>query len=128
VSSIIIRCCIATAFVALVASPARSQAPTESADILALLSGPRASTTVIVGPSETLGTVTTPSSYEEVTSAVRRRRFSRAETMMIVGGAALVTGIVVGDDAGTVLILAGAGIGGYGLYLHLNNPTTRLQR
>ena len=126
--SIIIRCCIATAFVALVASPGQSQAPATPDTPLALLAGPRASTTVIVGPSESLEVAPATPSYEELTSAVRRRRFSRAETMMIVGGAALVTGIVVGDDAGTILILAGAGIGGYGLYLHLNNPTTRLQR
>jgi hypothetical protein len=38
---------------------------------------------------------------------------------MIVGGAALVIGAVIGDDAGTLVMLGGAGIGLYGLYLFL---------
>lgn len=38
---------------------------------------------------------------------------------MIAGLALFVAGLVIDDnDAGTVLILAGAGIGAYGLYLH----------
>jgi hypothetical protein len=37
---------------------------------------------------------------------------------MIAGGALFVAGLLAGGDAGTVLILAGAGIGAYGLYLH----------
>jgi hypothetical protein len=127
VSPIIIRCFIAAAFVALAVSPAHAQAPNRSDSLLAALSGPRGSTTVVVGPSKTLESPSAASSYSLAPSVVRRR-VSRAETLMIVGGAALVTGLVVGDDAGTVLILAGAGIGGYGLYLHLSNPTTRLRR
>jgi len=42
-----------------------------------------------------------------------------AVAMMIVGGAALVIGAVIGDDAGTIVMLGGAGIGLYGLYLFL---------
>ena len=42
-----------------------------------------------------------------------------AVAMMIVGGAALVVGAVIGDDAGTIVMLGGAGIGLYGLYLFL---------
>jgi hypothetical protein len=38
---------------------------------------------------------------------------------MIVGGAALVVGAVIGGDAGTLVMLGGAGIGLYGLYLFL---------
>lgn len=41
---------------------------------------------------------------------------SNATAMMVVGLAAVVTGIAVGDDAGTILVLGGAGIGLYGLY------------
>lgn len=37
---------------------------------------------------------------------------------MIAGAALFVAGLLVDGDAGTVLILAGAGIGAYGLYLH----------
>ncbi len=37
---------------------------------------------------------------------------------MIIGGAALVTGILVGGSGGTVLILGGIGVGAYGVYLY----------
>lgn len=37
---------------------------------------------------------------------------------MIAGGALFVAGLLVGGDAGTILVLAGAGIGAYGIYLH----------
>jgi hypothetical protein len=42
-----------------------------------------------------------------------------ALALMVVGGAALVIGAVIGDDAGTIVMLGGAGIGLYGLYLFL---------
>jgi hypothetical protein len=42
-----------------------------------------------------------------------------ALALMIVGGAALVVGAVIGNDAGTLVMLGGAGIGLYGLYLFL---------
>jgi|SRR5689334_1417975 len=42
-----------------------------------------------------------------------------AVALMIVGGAALVIGAVIGDDAGTLVMLGGAGIGLYGLYMFL---------
>ena len=39
--------------------------------------------------------------------------------LMAVGGAALVIGAVIGDDAGTIVMLGGAVVGLYGLYLFL---------
>ena len=39
--------------------------------------------------------------------------------LMAVGGAALLVGAVIGDDAGTIVMLGGAVIGLYGLYLFL---------
>jgi hypothetical protein len=42
-----------------------------------------------------------------------------AVALMIVGGAALVIGAVIGNDAGTFVMLGGAAIGLYGLYLFL---------
>ena len=49
-----------------------------------------------------------------------RRFSSRAPgaTLMIVGGAAIVAGILVGGSGGTVLILGGVGVGAYGIYLY----------
>lgn len=42
-----------------------------------------------------------------------------AVALMIVGGAALVVGAVIGDDAGTLVMLGGAAVGLYGLYMFL---------
>lgn len=65
----------------------------------------------------------------DMASVVRRKQaFDRPTVLMIVGGALIVTGLIVGDDAATILYLAGAGIGGYGLYLYLQQPDTRFTR
>lgn len=56
--------------------------------------------------------------------AAPHRPFGLSQTLMIVGGAAFVAGAIIGDDAGTVLMVAGAGVGLYGLYLYLHEPST----
>jgi hypothetical protein len=56
-------------------------------------------------------------------AAAARRPFGLSQTLMIVGGAAFVAGAIIGDDAGTVLMVAGAGVGLYGLYLYLHEPS-----
>lgn len=43
------------------------------------------------------------------------RREGRA--FALVGGAAVIAGILIGDDAGTVIAIGGAGLGLYGLYV-----------
>ena len=52
-------------------------------------------------------------------SAQQQGGFGRSETLMIVGGAAFVAGLIIGDDAGTIVMVSGAAIGLYGLYLYL---------
>jgi hypothetical protein len=52
----------------------------------------------------------------------QRRPFGMSQTLMIVGGAAFLAGAIIGDDAGTVLMVGGAGVGLYGLYLYLRQP------
>ena len=49
----------------------------------------------------------------------QRARFSNGQTLMIVGGAAFVAGALIGDDAGAVVMIGGAVVGLYGLYLYL---------
>ena len=51
------------------------------------------------------------------TSALTQSRSRRGQTLMIVGGAAFLAGLIIGDDAGTAIAVAGAAIGIYGLYL-----------
>jgi len=38
---------------------------------------------------------------------------------MVVGGAAVLTGVIIGDDVGTVIAVGGALVGLYGLYEYL---------
>jgi hypothetical protein len=65
----------------------------------------------------------------DVATIVRRRAaFSRPQVLMITGGALLLTGLLVDGDASSILILAGAGVGGYGLYLYLQTPDARHER
>ena len=67
--------------------------------------------------------VRTPIAREEVrtasTIAMQRRGLGQAEVLMIFGGAAFLAGAVIGDDAGTLIMIGGAGIGLWGLYLYL---------
>jgi hypothetical protein len=44
------------------------------------------------------------------------------EKLMILGGAALIAGAIIGNTAGTIIMIGGAGVGLYGLYLHLGRP------
>lgn len=49
----------------------------------------------------------------------QRRGMGRGQVLMIVGGAAFLAGAIIGDDAGTIMMIGGAGIGLWGLYLYL---------
>jgi hypothetical protein len=53
------------------------------------------------------------------TSLDLRQRLTRSETLMIVGGAIFLAGAIIGDDPGTIIMIGGAAIGIYGLYLYL---------
>jgi hypothetical protein len=57
-------------------------------------------------------------------TAAARRPFGTSQTLMIVGGATLLAGAIIGGDAGTIMMVGGAGIGLYGLYLFLREPSS----
>lgn len=61
------------------------------------------------------------SAVDASTEAQRRARsgVSQSVTLMIVGGAAMVAGAIIGDDAGTIFLVGGAVIALYGLYQYL---------
>ena len=65
--------------------------------------------------------VTAPTSHElKISAAAQRRRgLGQPVALMVVGGAALLTGLIIGDDAGTVIAVGGALVGLYGLYEYL---------
>lgn len=52
-------------------------------------------------------------------AAMLQQGMGQSMALMVVGGAALVTGLVIGGDAGTILALGGAVIGLIGLYHYL---------
>jgi hypothetical protein len=84
---------------------------------------PTAPGAVTRGPtlaSARVGSHTIRSTSRGPLPVIQNRSSNRnAVALMIVGGAALVIGAVIGDDAGTLVMLGGAGIGLYGLYLFL---------
>ena len=47
------------------------------------------------------------------------RRGDQPTALMIVGGAAFLAGAIIGGDAGTIIMVGGAAVGLYGLYLYL---------
>jgi hypothetical protein len=47
------------------------------------------------------------------------RAYGRSPALMILGGAMLLTGAVIGGDSGTIVMLGGAGVGLFGLWNYL---------
>jgi len=80
---------------------------------------------VETGPSMDAATLSPRVSSDAALSTNAMRRPSRGSGvgLMIFGGAALITGLVVGGDAGTVIAVGGALVGLYGLYVYLGRPT-----
>ena len=106
---------------------------TETSVVAAPLIGAHRAGPTIAAPSFALGTLdplraVAPANSDAAAVIPRRAAFSRPAVLMITGGALLLTGLLVDGDASSILIIAGAGIGGYGLYLHLQSPNARLRR
>ena len=105
-------------------APAQASASADSTDSRANASSPIP--TLMALPPDSMASFRP--ARPDIAPVVRRQALDRPTVLMIVGGALIVTGLIVGDDASTILYLAGAGIGAYGLYLYLQSPTTRLTR
>lgn len=116
------RCAIAaSAFALLGASDIGAQAPTAHLVVTstsrtgALPAGP----SLLASSAGVRAVAPAQSTRNDLASALRQER--RASTrrdvaLMIVGGAAVVTGLLIGDDAGALLAVGGAVVGLYGLY------------
>lgn len=111
---------LAAAALVLAAPAARAQSASAApAPVTAVQAGPALSS-LSSGARPVAAERLGASAVEEEASAMRRRaRFSRAETLMIIGGATFLTGAIIGDDAGTIIMVGGAAVGLYGLYLYL---------
>jgi hypothetical protein len=71
--------------------------------------------------SARLGVAPVEVAAEDPASALQRQRRGMGEpiALMVVGGGALLAGLIIGGDAGTVIAVGGAIIGLYGLYQYL---------
>jgi hypothetical protein len=112
-----------SAVLVLAAAPLRAQGPSAPSSETVDASTP--DSVVVAGP--TLGSATVgvrhvdpaATAAKAAPAAPRAGGRSHGEALMIVGGAAILTGIVVGNNAGYAISIAGAVIGLYGLYEYL---------
>lgn len=97
-------------------APSAAPVATPATSATAALAGPRleASRAGIVAPASTIGVAETAQPAPQ-NPALRRRGVPQ----MIIGGAALIGGAIIGDDAGAIISIAGLGIGLWGLWLYL---------
>jgi hypothetical protein len=112
---------------AVVAAPALAQTATPAADSAAAPAATIAAPTPApeIGPTRDALVAgvrpaqTAAAGTEAAAASVARTTRNQAQALMIVGAAALVVGLVIGDDAGTLFALGGAAVGLYGLYQYL---------
>jgi putative copper export protein len=107
--------CIAAPLAAQQGAPAAS-------DMLSAVEAPVASPVTAIGPTLAGETVGVRRTAEAGTAPLllQQRRADSNVTLMIVGGAALLAGAVIGDDAGTIFMVGGAVVGLIGLWRYLN--------
>lgn len=111
---------------ALVAPAAGAQA-FDATSSIAPAATPSAEATAPVGPARdalragvAVRPAATAAASEAVPQLAQPNLRRRGVPQMVIGGAALVGGLIIGDDVGTLVSLAGLGYGLYGLYLYLN--------
>ncbi|MDQ6635215.1 MAG: hypothetical protein M3Z10_10725 [Gemmatimonadota bacterium] len=102
-----------------VARPAHAQsAALAPAPATALVSSAEP-TPAPVGPTLDAASVGVRHQAVETTAAARRSGMGQAEALMIVGGAAVLVGLLIGGGAGSAIAVGGAIVGLVGLYEYL---------
>ncbi|CAN5131490.1 hypothetical protein BH09GEM1_BH09GEM1_13700 [soil metagenome] len=108
----------------LAAAPLRAQGP--SATTTGDPDVSPADSAVVAGPTLSRATVgvrhvddAAAAAAAKAAPAAPQGERSHGQVLMIVGGAAILTGIVVGNNAGYAISIAGAVVGLYGLYEYL---------
>jgi hypothetical protein len=76
-------------------------------------------TAVPVGPTLDAATVGVRHQAVETNAAARRSGMGQGEALMIVGGAAVLVGLLIGGGAGSAIAVGGAIVGLVGLYEYL---------
>lgn len=96
---------------AAVTTPVVASATVEVAPIAATPSGPTMDAATVA--------VKNVAAESKTPSPAAGKYYDQGTKLMIIGGAAILTGILVGGDAGHAISIAGAVIGLYGLYKYL---------
>lgn len=117
---LVLRSVIASAALfCLVSADARAQVARPSGPAFAPISSTAAGPTLkgaTAGVRSMAPAVSARTSVESALTQDPRLGTGRNMALVIVGGAALVTGLLIGDDAGAILAVGGAVVGLYGLY------------
>ncbi len=109
----------AAALLCLVSADTHAQVARTSGPALATSSSAAAGPTLLgatAGVRSMAPAVSARTSLESALPQDPRLGTGRNMALVIVGGAALVTGLLIGDDAGAILAVGGAVVGLYGLY------------
>lgn len=131
-----VRSVIATAFVALALTAGAATAqevevlvpievgPVAEAVVSAVVAAPTAAESVATaaGPSISASAIAARAEQREnreAAVAMIQSRDRRGTTLMMVGGAAFLAGLLIGDDAGAAVAVGGALVGLYGLYIYM---------
>ena len=85
------------------------------------VAAPKASTSgpTVMSAAVAVRPVDTKELQLNAAAAPRRAGYGQPVALMVVGGAALITGLIIGHGAGTVIAVGGTAMGLYGLYEYL---------
>ena len=118
------RALLSVCLCGLLTSTAAAQAPSAISDSLRNADS-SAANVAVSGPSLANESAAFRAPARAVTVGVQngagvdRARFGRGETLMIVGGATVVVGAIIGEEPGQLFMVGGAVIFLYGLYEYL---------
>ena len=102
-----------------VARPARAQSASFAPAPAAAPVATAEPTVAPVGPTLDAASVGVRHKAVETNAAARRGGLGQAEALMIVGGAAVLVGLLIGSGAGNAIAVGGAIVGLVGLYEYL---------
>ena len=102
-----------------IASPAGAQNVLALAPTPAPVVSPSAATPAPVGPTLDAAAVGVRHAPAAATAPARRGGYGQPIALMVVGGAAVIVGLIIGGGAGTAIAIGGAVAGLIGLYQYL---------
>ena len=102
-----------------IATPAGAQAALAPAPVTAAAAAPVTTTPASVGPTMDAASVAVRHTPVADATQARRGSYGQPIALMVVGGAAVIVGLIIGGGAGTAIAIGGAVAGLIGLYQYL---------